>query len=388
MTPGVMDSVTQTRFTKCPMEVETRSRSPVRTRSRCPSLEFIQIGERSQFKTLLRATLVSNAHELERFEALYQAFWHGSIEPPDLREVPPSEGQGLSEGNGKEEGAASVDGGATAKETEHWEVGGTGGEEERQVIAGLGFVDEKKDFSQLHPDELGAVQELVLRMALRLGLRLSRRFQAADRARKIDFRRSFRSALRYGGELIDLRYRRPKAIPSRIHLALDVSGSMDIYNRFFVVFMYGLQKALANARCFLFSTHLTPVTHLLKSAPFQEAWQRIQAEAVNWSGGTDIGNSLMRLYTDHLGSGTARRAVVMIVSDGWDRGDPSRLGEAMGLIHQRCRHLFWLNPLLASACYEPVCRGMRAALPHVDSFLPFHNLKSLYQLCHKMETVW
>jgi uncharacterized protein with von Willebrand factor type A (vWA) domain len=163
---------------------------------------------------------------------------------------------------------------------------------------------------------------------------------------------------------------------------------MDIYNRFFVIFMYGLQQALANARCFVFSTYLTWVTHYLKSAQFHEAWKRIQSMSVNWSGGTEIGSSLMQLYSEHLGSGSAHRAVVIIVSDGWDRGSPEILNEAMGLIHQRCRHLFWLNPLLSTQSYEPVCTGMRTALPYIDSFLPFDSLDSLVHLCQKIETIW
>ncbi|MDH3879402.1 MAG: VWA domain-containing protein, partial [Desulfobacterales bacterium] len=103
---------------------------------------------------------------------------------------------------------------------------------------------------------------------------------------------------------------------------------------------------------------------------------------------TEIGSSLMQLYSEHLGSGSAHRAVVIIVSDGWDRGSPEILNEAMGLIHQRCRHLFWLNPLLSTQSYEPVCTGMRTALPYIDSFLPFDSLDSLVHLCQKIETIW
>ncbi|MGD8881470.1 MAG: VWA domain-containing protein [Desulfobacterales bacterium] len=360
--------------------------TPAHLENTLQGLEVIDIGVKAQFRTLLRATLVSNANELQRFQDLFQEFWDGSMTLPGLSgDAPGSDGP---EGNQRDDSADGTDDTAMQQDDADWGVGETGGEKDRQVAAGLGIVEAKKDFKELSPEVLGQVEALVLRLAIRLGLRLSRRQRIARQVGKIDFRKSFRSALRYGGELLEFRYRRPKSIPSRIHLVLDISGSMDIYNRFFVIFMYGLQQTLANARSFVFSTHLTWITHHLKSAQFHEAWKRIQTMSVNWSGGTEIGSSLMQLYCEHLGSGSARRAVVIIVSDGWDRGNPEILNEAMGLIHQRCRHLFWLNPLLSSRDYEPVCTGMQTALPHIDSFLPFDTLDSLVHLCQKIETIW
>jgi uncharacterized protein with von Willebrand factor type A (vWA) domain len=358
-------------------------------------LDVIEIGVKAQFRALLRATLVSNATEMRRFEVLFQQFWDGSMAHPGLSEdARDSDGP---EGNKSDESGTDTDDKAVQQDGADRDAGGTGGEEnrqsaaakeDRQVTAGLGTAEARKNFAELSPAELSHVEALVLRIASRLGLRLSRRHRMAKQMGKIDFRKSFRSALRYGGELLEFHYRRPKSIPSRIHLVLDISGSMDIYNRFFVIFMYGLQQALAKARCFVFSTYLTRVSQYLKGAQFQEAWKRIQSVSVNWSGGTAIGNSLMQLYYEHLRSGSARRSVVIIVSDGWDRGSPEILNEAMGLIHQRCRHLLWLNPLLSSQSYEPVCTGMRTALPYIDSFLPFDSLDSLVHLCRKIETIW
>jgi uncharacterized protein with von Willebrand factor type A (vWA) domain len=360
--------------------------TPAHLENTLQGLEVIEIGVKAQFRALLRATLVSNANELRRFEVLFQEFWDGIMAHPDLSEdAPGSEGP---QGNKSDEGGTDTDDNAVQQDGADRNVSGTGGKEDSQVTAGLGIVEARKDFAELSPEELSQIEALVLRIAMRLGRRLRRRHRMAEQVGKIDFRKTFRSALRYGGELLEFHYRRPKSIPSRIHLVLDISGSMDIYNRFFVIFMYGLQQALANARCFVFSTYLTWVTHYLKSAQFHEAWKRIQSMSVNWSGGTEIGSSLMQLYSEHLGSGSAHRAVVIIVSDGWDRGSPEILNEAMGLIHQRCRHLFWLNPLLSTQSYEPVCTGMRTALPYIDSFLPFDSLDSLVHLCQKIETIW
>jgi uncharacterized protein with von Willebrand factor type A (vWA) domain len=390
--------------------------SPAHLEDALRGLLLIQIGERAQFRTVLKTNLVSRVEDLACFDAVFQAFWG---EEEDVE-------QGLEEGGADEgffdenedgPGTNEWDDGGSRHEPEGVETdkgflepgeegGGTNtrddtaacilqlesgepgeGEPER-VRASLEVVEARKDFSQLSTEELGRVETLVIRLARRLGHRLGRRFQIVENARKIDFRRSFRSALRYGGELLELRYRRPKPVRNRIYLLLDISGSMEIYGHFFLLFMYGLQQALARAQCFVFSTNLTYVTPHLKGFRFQESWKRVQSLPINWSGGTDIGTSLTRFYAEHLGGGAASRSVVIIVSDGWDRGSAQRLDEAMGLVHQRCRHLFWLNPLLASPCYEPLCRGMSVALSHVDSFLPLYNLDSLVQLCQKIERIW
>ncbi len=379
-------------------------------------LLLIQIGERAQFRAVLRTNLVSSVEDLARFDAIFPAFW-GEEEDAEqglgdggadkgffeADEGGPGTKAGEEEGGKQGTGGVGTDKGSfeageegsgtnTGDDLAHCilnlESGEPGEEEPERVRASLQVVETRKDFSQLSTEELSRVEALVIRLARRLGHRLGRRFQIAERARKIDFRRSFRSALRYGGELLELRYRRPKPVRSRIYLLLDISGSMEVYGHFFLLFMYGLQQALPRAQCFVFSTNLTYVTPYLKSSRFQEAWKRIQSLPINWSGGTDIGTSLTKFYAEHLGAGAASRSVVIIVSDGWDRGSAQRLDEAMGLIHQRCRHLFWLNPLLASLCYEPLCRGMSVALSHVDSFLPLYNLDSLVQLCQKIERIW
>jgi uncharacterized protein with von Willebrand factor type A (vWA) domain len=321
---------------------------------------------------------------------LFRAFWDGEISFQELKGNYPETGCKISRtgkqgDNEKSRSVLKKEGHQAGQELE---IGEIGDESEKRILASRGVVEARKDFANFDPEELDRIKTLVIRLAMRLGLRLSRRFRNNERAIKIDFRRSFRSALQYGGDLLELHFRRPKPIPSRIYLLLDISGSMDINNQFFIMFMYGLQQALASARCFVFSTHLTPISHHLKTARFKEAWNRVQNMSVNWSGGTEIGKSLMQFYSNYLGSGSARRAIFIIVSDGWDRGRPQILSEAMDLIHQRCRHIFWLNPLLATPNYQPICSGMKAALPYVDSFLPFISITSLERLCRKIETVW
>ena len=345
--------------------------TPARIQDVVKGLNFIQIGDKRQFRNLLQTNLVSSRDELALFKALFDAFWRGEfgayITFPGAEEEVEDERR------------------RTVVELETI----TSDDADSEYIgASLEVVERGKDFSKLDPRELKKVERLVLRIARRLGHRLGRRFKAAKRARQIDFRRSFRQSLRHGGEILEFRYRkrRPRH-PYRLYLLLDISGSMDIYGHFFLVFMYGLQRVLFEAETFVFSTYLTCVSPYLRRFSFDEALRKIQCLSVNWSGGTDIGTSLMQFYTNHLNQQDNSNSVVIIVSDGWDRGDADRLERVMKLIRSRAREIFWLNPLLGSPQYEPLCRGMRCALPHVDHFLPFYNLESLTRICNDLERV-
>ena len=332
---------------------------------------MIRIGDKREFRILLQANLVSNREELGPFNKLFESFWG---ERPDQSHNWPC-GEEVEAPESKK--TLVVLEGGESDETETERIG-----------ASLEIVDRSKDFSRLDPGELKEVERLVLRIARRLGYKLARRFKMARKGRIIDFRSSFRRSLRHGGELLDLRYRRRRLRRlGKIYLLLDISGSMDVYGHFFFVFMYGLQRALYEAETFVFSTFLTHVTSYLKRFDFQRAIEHIQSLSVNWSGGTDIGTSLTQLYLRHLGQEMDSRTVLIIVSDGWDRGDRGQLERAMKLIRRQAGEIFWLNPLLASPDYEPICRGMRCALPFVDHFLPFYNLESLIRICNQLERV-
>lgn len=345
--------------------------TPARVHDILRGLPMIRIGDKGEFRVLLRANLVSNRGELDLFNRLFETFWGERSD--QLQSWPCSEEVKVPESKKML---------VVVEEDESDKT------EMERVGASLEVVDRSKDFSRLDPGELKEVELLVLRIARRLGYKLSRRFKTDKRGRMIDFRSSFRRSLRHGGELFDLRYRRRRLRRlGKIYLLLDISGSMDVYGHFFFVFMYGLQRALYEAETFVFSTLLTRVTSYLKRFDFQTSIKHIQSLSVNWSGGTDIGTSLTTLYMKYLGQEMDSRTVLIIVSDGWDRGDHAQLERAMKLIRRQAGEIFWLNPLLASPDYEPICRGMRCALPFVDHFLPFYNLESLIRICNRLERV-
>ena len=180
--------------------------------------------------------------------------------------------------------------------------------------------------------------------------------------------------------MIELRMRRQKRKPLRLILVCDVSGSMDIHSQFFLLFMFGLQNHYSHCETFAFSTRLNHVTSFLKKRTFEETLRLLSENVVDWSGGTNIGGALHhlhRLYSDLL---SPNRTLFFIFSDGWDRGDTALLDYEMGNLKRQVKKLIWLNPLLGSRNYQPLCEGMCTALPYLDHFLPCHNFLSLKNL--------
>jgi uncharacterized protein with von Willebrand factor type A (vWA) domain len=190
--------------------------------------------------------------------------------------------------------------------------------------------------------------------------------------------------MKHGGELLDVpqRTRVEKARP--IVILADVSGSMERYSRMLLHFVWGLTRGARRVESFLFATRLTRVTRLIVERGTALALKQVSRSVDDWGGGTRIGEAL-RAFNLHWARRVMRNGpVVLIVSDGWDRGDPDLLSRELARVRRSCRRLVWLNPLLGSANYEPLTRGMIAALRHVDDFLPVHNLVSLEQLAERL----
>ena len=167
----------------------------------------------------------------------------------------------------------------------------------------------------------------------------------------------------------------------------DVSGSIDRYSRILLQFIYAIENGMARVEAFVFGTRLTRVTRLLRHRSIDEAMERVAREVQDWSGGTRIGQSLQTFNQEWARRVLRNGAVVLIISDGWDRGDPEVLRQEIAKIQRSSYRLIWLNPLLGSPRYEPLTRGMQAALPYVDDFMPVHNLASLEALAKHLSSI-
>jgi uncharacterized protein with von Willebrand factor type A (vWA) domain len=210
--------------------------------------------------------------------------------------------------------------------------------------------------------------------------RLVRREQIRRRGRRIDLRRTIHRNVSHGGTLLDLAWRRRKAKPLRLVLLLDASGSMELYTAFFVRFLHGVVDCFREAEAFVFHTRLAHVSASLRDRNVARAVDRLSLMAQGIGGGTRIGESLATFNRWHARRVINSRTAVMIVSDGYDTGEPDRLAAEMRRLRRRCRRIIWLNPLIGWRDYRPQARGMRAALPYVDLFAPAHNLASLAAL--------
>ena len=334
------------------------------------ALRVIGIESRDRVYLALRCVLVARPEDVgefdEVFEALFGARREGQGEGPvRIHRRPPQRDPAA---------VASL-----ASWADQLGEGGEGEEPEEVPAASDAVALAHKDFSAFGADELEEIQRIAARIARKLAARPSRRWKAARRGPRLDLRRTIRRSLSNSAEPLDLRFRRRKPRKTRIVALCDVSGSMDLYSRFLLQFLYALQGTVARVESFVFSTSLRRVTGLLREGEYGQALRGLAAEVQEWSGGTRIGESLAS-FNREFAEMVDGRTVVVILSDGWDTGDPALLGEEMRWLHLRSRRLVWLNPLLGSPGYEPLTQGMQAALPHVSVFAPAHNLAALRAL--------
>jgi uncharacterized protein with von Willebrand factor type A (vWA) domain len=342
------------------------------------ALRFISIGSRSDFYHAARGLLVHRREDIPRFDEAFEFFWRNrgrNLTSLDLRAlgerrryrrprvVPPPL---------QEERTSGVD------------VSASGADQPPLIQATLTYssreVLRQKDFGDLTSAELDAVRVLMAEIVWRVRQRRTRRLRAGH-GRLLDLRRTVRRNLRYGGEILDWAEREPKVKPRPLVIIADVSGSMERYTRLLLLFTYGLAKALEQkVEAFVFSTRLTRITRQLKERNLDRALREVSRAVPDWSGGTRIGDALRAFNFEWGRRVLGRGALTLVISDGWDCGDVGLLRDEISRLQRNSRRLIWLNPLLGSPDYEPLTRGIRAALPYIDDFLPVHNLESLNDL--------
>jgi uncharacterized protein with von Willebrand factor type A (vWA) domain len=247
-------------------------------------------------------------------------------------------------------------------------------------------VSRTKDFGEFTDAELERARRLLERLPWMVSVRRTRRWHRASTG-AMDLRRVLRRNLMSGSDLLDLPRRERREAARPIVLLGDVSGSMERYSRMLLHFVYGMAQSATRVETFLFATQLTRVTRHLAARRGTRAIGHLARDVQDWGGGTRIGEALRAFNTRWARRVMRNGPVVLIVSDGWDRGDPAVLDRELARLHRSCRRLIWLNPQLGSARYEPLTRGMQAALRHVDDFLPAHNLASLEQLAARLRAL-
>ena len=337
--------------------------------------ETIPIGRRQDFRHAARCLLVHRKQDFPLFDDAFQIFWrrpaHG-ISTRDLRSMgeerryrnprvgPPI---GADDDTGDLLGNAPED--QPAIDMSQTYSG-------REVLRA-------KDFAEYTPSEMAQARIMMTELSWNLGKRRTRRTQAGD-GTSLDWRRTYRRNLKYGGELLELSHRERQEKTRPLVLICDVSGSMERYTRLLLHFIHTVAGDLGRVEAFLFATRLTRITRYLNYRSIDQAVNEVSRAVPDWSGGTRIGEAIKAFNYSWARRTLGNGPVVLIISDGWDRGEPELLSREMSRLQRSCHRLIWLNPLLGSPNYQPLTMGIRAALPYIDDFMPVHNLNSLETL--------
>ena len=307
------------------------------------ALQFVDLGKKADVKAACRAVLVQRHEDLPAFDQIFEDF-----------RVPANE----------------------AQESEQVEVSN-----DTLILRTWSDIDRlsTRDFAELTDAERAMVRSALERLAWDIDEHRTRRWRAG-RGSRIDLRRALAKSLRTGGDIAALprRQRRTRARP--IVLLCDVSGSMELYTRTLLLFAHTLSRSRRNVEAFLFATRLSRITHDLRASKPDAAMAAVSRAVQDWSGGTRIGDALRTFHQRWRRRVLHSSSIVILISDGWDRGDPGLLRDEIARLHRSCHRLIWLNPLIGSIDYAPLTRGLQAALPFVDDFLPVRTLRDIRDL--------
>jgi uncharacterized protein with von Willebrand factor type A (vWA) domain len=351
-------------------------------------LDLISLNRKDDVHGTMRSLLVHKREEFALFDAAFEAFWRdglGEWKDVDLdafnRKPPRSKRPRTTPPPLNEQDAEDDAPNNQSTNNQQPILMVTRTYSDREVLR-------HKNFGELSGEELNDIKRLMHELVWNLGERRTRRYEPG-RGALFDMRRTMRRNLKHGGEMMQWDMRSPKIKPRPLVIIADISGSMERFTRLLLHFLYSLVEGLTNqtVESFVFSTRLTRITRQLRNRDVDAALSEVSKVVTDWNGGTRIGESMKTFNFEWGRRALGHGAVVLVISDGWDRGDPNLLGTEMARLHRSCHRLIWLNPLLGSPEYEPLTRGMQAALPHCDDFLPVHNLKSLEELAEKLKAV-
>ena len=331
------------------------------------ALGRLRLDDHDQVYWAGRATLVRHPEDIPLYDRSFEVFWLAVTSGPQEEPEPPLHIT-LAIDDDSDEG----DDGA----------GNTEANDEPQITLRFSAMEvlRNKDFANYSDDELRDAQQLMSRLRFIGPPRRSFRNHRSSRGRRPDLPATLRSALRTGGEPIHRHWKEPGERLRRLVLLVDVSGSMEPYARALLRFVHAAVSGRQKVEAFAIGTRLTRVTRELNSRDPDKALSQAGTRVADWSGGTRLGESL-RSFNDQWGvRGMARGAIVVVLSDGWDRGDPAILAAEMQRLQRIAYHIIWVNPLKVTPGYAPLARGMAAALPYVDSFVEGHSMAAMEEL--------
>jgi uncharacterized protein with von Willebrand factor type A (vWA) domain len=337
------------------------------------ALTLVDLFDKAEVHRALRIALKIRPRDGVAFDALFESFW---VSPPRGRRRPDASVHPVANA-ALPRGSESLRRDGTALDDEGRQPSGA-----RDSAPGYtrDIVLRRKPFEECSARDLADMERLLARLVPRWAAQRSRRLTPVRGRGLPDLRRSFRRAVGTGGEMVSLA-RRERAIDEpRVVVLCDTSGSMDVHVKFLLAFVLALKNVARTTEVFAFNTSLTRLTPWLSPGKIAHTIERLAIDVPGWSGGTRIGESLAEFVGTYQQQFVTHRSVVVILSDGLDRGDTTMIARAMRTLHEKAGKIVWLNPLAGDARYEPTARAMQAALPFIDRLAPAHNLESLERL--------
>jgi uncharacterized protein len=335
------------------------------------------------FRSAFKALYCSRLSDWKQFDALFDSYWFAKgmknllkVSGSSAASTQPTLSEQSAKSGGQDEASELIDQVANPSGSEA-EEGSTG----KSEGASRGESLAQKDFRKIaDPFELAKAHEAAESLAKAMRARLTRRETARKKGRCIDLRTTIRKNVDSGGTPVNLRWRDRKAKPLRLVVLLDASGSMEMYTAVFTRFIHGVLDSFKEAEAFVFHTRLAHVSSAMKEKNATRALERMSLMTQGVGGGTRIGESLAAFNKWHAKRVLNSRSCVMILSDGYDTGEPQVLSGELRRLRQRCRRIAWLNPMMGWDGYQPESQAMKAAMPYLDLFAPAHNLESLAKL--------
>jgi hypothetical protein len=332
------------------------------------ALLLVDLLDRAEVRRAFQITFRIRPGDRATFDRLFQEFWTAAqgdvwVDEPVRRRAA---GGAVPRGDGSGRSGPTVEEAGAERPTTGRHPGYT-----RDVVL------RRKPFEQCSAKDLADMERLLERLVPRWAARRRRRLTPVRGRGLPDLRRSFRRVVSTGGEMMAFARRARALDEPRVVVLCDTSGSMDVYVRFLLAFVLAFKRVARTTEVFAFNTSLTRLTPWLSPGRIGRTLERLATEVPDWSGGTRIGESLAEFVATHLRQCVTSRSVVVILSDGLDRGDTTTVGGAMRALRSKARRIVWLNPLAGDARYEPTARAMQAALPFIDRLAPAHNLESL-----------
>jgi uncharacterized protein with von Willebrand factor type A (vWA) domain len=343
------------------------------------ALAEVGLTDRRDVRDALRAVLISRHEDLAVFDRLFDRFWRvwnatsdrGMPRPMGIPNRARSSLSLLAPGAATDPRAVEASPGENVAALQTYSAD---------------EVWRRKDFATFTPEDFARASEAIAALTWNPGMRRTRRW-VTGRGTLVDVRQLLRVNMKHGGELVAIPRRERRHAPRPLILICDVSGSMEPYARMLLLFAQALTHGARRIEVFVFSTRLTRVTRQFGGSRPDIALGRVRDAVRDWSGGTRIGAALHHFNARWAKRVMRRGPVVLLISDGWDLGDPSLLGREMARLQRTAHRLIWLNPLIGSPGYEPLTRGARAALPFVDDFLSVRDMSSLEALARHLNTL-